>query len=155
MAMDAHVIEEMIKESLPDARVIIEDLRGDGDHYAALVVSEAFRVRAGCSSTRWSMPPCAERWAANCMPWPSRPPFRKTPRNTDIRARLGARPPPPNQPARASAVFSAARRSFLRFQKALDESSNTQRISVLLIANNTPIDLSFLGINSKMYRGAQ
>lgn len=46
MAMDAHVIEEMIKESLPDARVIIEDLRGDGDHYAALVVSEAFRGKS-------------------------------------------------------------------------------------------------------------
>lgn len=46
MAMDAHVIEDMIKESLPDAKVTIEDLRGDGDHYAALVVSEAFRGKS-------------------------------------------------------------------------------------------------------------
>ena len=43
MAMDAATIERLIKESLPDAQVSIEDLRGDGDHYAAHVVSEAFR----------------------------------------------------------------------------------------------------------------
>jgi len=42
MAMDAAEIEKMIRESLPDAEVTIEDLRGDGDHYAALVVSNAF-----------------------------------------------------------------------------------------------------------------
>ena len=33
----------MIRAALPDARVTIEDLAGDGDHYAASVVSEAFR----------------------------------------------------------------------------------------------------------------
>ena len=43
MAMDAGMIERLIKQSLPDARVSIEDLRGDGDHYAAHVVSSAFR----------------------------------------------------------------------------------------------------------------
>jgi stress-induced morphogen len=43
MAMDAHEIERLIKEALPDATVVIEDLRGDGDHYAAHVTSEAFR----------------------------------------------------------------------------------------------------------------
>ncbi len=42
MAMDAAEIEILIKEALPDAKVTIEDLRGDGDHYAALVVSSAF-----------------------------------------------------------------------------------------------------------------
>ena len=42
MAMDAAEIERLIKQSIPDARVIIDDLRGDGDHYAALVVSSAF-----------------------------------------------------------------------------------------------------------------
>ncbi len=42
MAMDAAYIERLIKESLPDAEVTIEDLRGDGDHYAATVVSSAF-----------------------------------------------------------------------------------------------------------------
>jgi stress-induced morphogen len=43
MAMDAAMIERLIKESLPDAQVTIEDLRGDGDHYAAHVVSSVFR----------------------------------------------------------------------------------------------------------------
>ena len=42
MAMDAAEIEKMIREALPDARITIEDLRGDGDHYAAHVVSSAF-----------------------------------------------------------------------------------------------------------------
>jgi stress-induced morphogen len=42
MAMDAGEIERLIKEALPDARVTVQDLRGDGDHYAAHVVSTAF-----------------------------------------------------------------------------------------------------------------
>ncbi len=42
MPMDAGAIESLIKESIPDAQVTIQDLAGDGDHYAALVVSTAF-----------------------------------------------------------------------------------------------------------------
>ena len=42
MPMDAGEIERLIKETIPDAVVTIEDLRGDGDHYAALVVSAEF-----------------------------------------------------------------------------------------------------------------
>lgn len=42
MAMKASEIEQMIKEAFPDAIVTIEDLRGDGDHYAARVISKAF-----------------------------------------------------------------------------------------------------------------
>ena len=42
MAMAAAEIEAMIKAGLPDAQVTITDLRGDGDHYAAHVVSGAF-----------------------------------------------------------------------------------------------------------------
>lgn len=42
MPMAAAEIEQMIKEALPDAEVTIEDLRGDGDHYAAHVVSAQF-----------------------------------------------------------------------------------------------------------------
>ena len=42
MAMDAAEIETMIKEALPDAQVTIRDLAGDGDHYAAEVVSTEF-----------------------------------------------------------------------------------------------------------------
>lgn len=46
MAMSATEIERFIKEALPDARVEIRDLAGDGDHYAASVVSEAFRGKS-------------------------------------------------------------------------------------------------------------
>ncbi|MBM3545898.1 MAG: BolA family transcriptional regulator [Alphaproteobacteria bacterium] len=42
MAMDAGTIERMIREAIPDATVTIEDLRGDGDHYAAHVTSAQF-----------------------------------------------------------------------------------------------------------------
>lgn len=42
MPMDPAEIERLIRESLPDAAVSIEDLAGDGDHYAARVVSAAF-----------------------------------------------------------------------------------------------------------------
>ena len=43
MAMAAADIERLIKASIPDAQVTIRDLAGDGDHYAATVISEAFR----------------------------------------------------------------------------------------------------------------
>ena len=43
MAMEAAEIERLIREAFPDARVEIKDLAGDGDHYAATVVSEGFR----------------------------------------------------------------------------------------------------------------
>ena len=43
MAMAANDIEALVKEALPDAKVTVEDLAGDGDHYAATVVSESFR----------------------------------------------------------------------------------------------------------------
>jgi stress-induced morphogen len=41
--MQPQEIERMIKLQLPDAQVTIEDLAGDGDHYSATVISEAFR----------------------------------------------------------------------------------------------------------------
>jgi len=46
MPMSAGEIEQMIRSALPDAEVRIEDLRGDGDHYAAHIVSEAFRGKS-------------------------------------------------------------------------------------------------------------
>ena len=42
MPMPASEIEAMIREALPDARVTVEDLAGDGDHYAATVISAQF-----------------------------------------------------------------------------------------------------------------
>jgi stress-induced morphogen len=41
--MNPTEIEALIKEAMPDANVTIEDLRGDGDHYAAYVISGAFK----------------------------------------------------------------------------------------------------------------
>ncbi|WP_127089495.1 BolA family protein [Aquabacter cavernae] len=46
MAMAAADIERLIKQALPDAEVTIQDLAGDGDHYAATIVSEAFRGKS-------------------------------------------------------------------------------------------------------------
>ena len=46
MAMDAAEIEKLIKEGIADAQVTIEDLRGDGDHYSAMVVSPAFEGKS-------------------------------------------------------------------------------------------------------------
>ncbi|MBA4791232.1 MAG: BolA family transcriptional regulator [Pseudomonadota bacterium] len=46
MAMAAADIELLIKQALPDAEVTIQDLAGDGDHYAATIVSEAFRGKS-------------------------------------------------------------------------------------------------------------
>jgi len=46
MAMDAGEIERLIKARIPDAEVTIRDLAGDGDHYAATVISEAFRGKS-------------------------------------------------------------------------------------------------------------
>ncbi|MAV48104.1 MAG: BolA family transcriptional regulator [Rhodospirillaceae bacterium] len=46
MPMSAGEIEQMIRSALPDADVRIEDLRGDGDHYAAYIVSDAFKGKS-------------------------------------------------------------------------------------------------------------
>ena len=46
MAMQPAEIEALIRAALPDAQVTIEDLAGDGDHYAASVVSESFRGKS-------------------------------------------------------------------------------------------------------------
>ena len=43
MAMNPGEIEKLIKEGIPGAKVTIEDLQGDGDHYAAIVVAAAFK----------------------------------------------------------------------------------------------------------------
>ena len=46
MAMAASDIERLIRASIPDANVTIRDLAGDGDHYAATVISESFRGKS-------------------------------------------------------------------------------------------------------------
>jgi stress-induced morphogen len=46
MAMEPTEIERLIREGIPEAEVRIEDLRGDGNHYAAHVVSPVFRGKS-------------------------------------------------------------------------------------------------------------
>jgi stress-induced morphogen len=43
MAMQPTEIEDLLKAAFPDAEITIEDLAGDNDHFAATVISEAFR----------------------------------------------------------------------------------------------------------------
>ena len=46
MAMKPGEIEDLIKAGIPGAKVVIRDLAGDGDHYAANVVSAAFKGKS-------------------------------------------------------------------------------------------------------------
>ena len=43
MAMSANEIEELILKTFPNAKIKIDDLRGDGDHYAAQIITEEFK----------------------------------------------------------------------------------------------------------------
>ena len=52
MPMAAADIEELIRGAIPDANVEITDLAGDGDHYAARIVSESFRGVSRVERTR-------------------------------------------------------------------------------------------------------
>ena len=42
MPLSKEDLEKYIKNSIPDSNIIIEDLRGDGDHYSATVISKSF-----------------------------------------------------------------------------------------------------------------
>jgi stress-induced morphogen len=46
MAMKKELIEKLIRNSFPDANIVIEDLRGDGDHYSATVISKKFEGKS-------------------------------------------------------------------------------------------------------------
>ncbi len=46
MTMPASEIERMIKDAFPDADVKIQDLAGDGDHYAATIATAAFKGKS-------------------------------------------------------------------------------------------------------------
>ena len=43
MAMSANEIEELILKTFPNAKITIDDLRGNGDHYAAQIITEEFK----------------------------------------------------------------------------------------------------------------
>tara|TARA_B100000579_G_C22369907_1_gene637796 strand:- start:252 stop:482 length:231 start_codon:yes stop_codon:yes gene_type:complete len=46
MPMKKEILESLIKSSIPDAIITIEDLRGDGDHYCATIVSKSFQGKS-------------------------------------------------------------------------------------------------------------
>lgn len=46
MPMPAAEIERLIKEQFPDAEVVLKDLAGDNDHWAAHIVSNAFKGKS-------------------------------------------------------------------------------------------------------------
>jgi stress-induced morphogen len=43
MAMSQNEIEALIREAFPDAKIEMKDLAGDGDHWAATVITPAFK----------------------------------------------------------------------------------------------------------------
>jgi len=69
MAMDAGQIKALIKAALPDAEVTIRDLAGDGDHYAAEVVSESFRGKNRVQQHQMVMTPWKVVSAGLCTRW--------------------------------------------------------------------------------------
>ena len=46
MPMSATALEADLRDAFPEAEIEIQDLAGDGDHYAATVISEAFRGKS-------------------------------------------------------------------------------------------------------------
>jgi len=46
MSISKENLEELIKESFPDALITVEDLKGDGDHYSATVISKSFQGKS-------------------------------------------------------------------------------------------------------------
>ena len=77
MAMAANEIEKLIKAAFPDAIITIEDLRGDGDHYACNVPQPRLLVRTAFSNTKWCIKHSGDAWVANCTPLPCKHRHRK------------------------------------------------------------------------------
>jgi len=46
MVMSKEEIVNLIKDSIPDALITIDDLRGDGNHYSATIISKSFRGKS-------------------------------------------------------------------------------------------------------------
>ena len=61
MPMSAVEIERLILDFLPEAKVVIEDLAGDGDHYRATIVAEAFRGKSRLQQHQLVYKPLGER----------------------------------------------------------------------------------------------
>jgi stress-induced morphogen len=82
MAMSPGEIEGLIKQAIPDAQINIEDLRGDGDHYAAYVVSTAFKGKTRVQQHQMIYQALQGRMGNElhaCTPWRCRPRRRRRP----------------------------------------------------------------------------
>ena len=55
MAMSAEDIERLVKEALPDAKIELTDLAGDGDHYSITVTSAEFKGKSRVQQHRMVM----------------------------------------------------------------------------------------------------
>ena len=53
MPMQANEIKDLILETFPDAKIKIDDLRGDGDHYAAYIETSLFKGFQKLNNTKW------------------------------------------------------------------------------------------------------
>ena len=69
MPMSAKEIEDLIRQKLPDAAVTITDLAGDGDHYAALVVSAASRGKTRVQQHQMVYEALRGNMGARCTRW--------------------------------------------------------------------------------------
>ena len=72
MAMQAHEIEDLIRLAFPDAKISIEDLRGDGDHYSCMVESAAFLGKTRVQQHQMVYNSLGDVWADSCTRLPCR-----------------------------------------------------------------------------------
>lgn len=73
MSVDAAMIEQMILEGIPDATVKVEDLRGDGEHYAAYVVSPSFAGKTRVQQHKMVFDAMKGKMGTSCTRWRCRP----------------------------------------------------------------------------------
>ena len=67
MAMSGDEIKNLIKKSIEDSEVIIEDLRGDGDHYKATVISKSFKGLNKIEQHKMVYDSLEGKWVMNYM----------------------------------------------------------------------------------------
>ena len=73
MAMQASEIEKLILTAIPDAQITIRDLKGDGDHYAAEVVSSQFAGISRVQQHQMVYKALQGSMDSAFMPWHSKP----------------------------------------------------------------------------------
>ena len=67
MAMNLNEIESLIKEALPDAKVEIQDIAGDGNHYSATVISSKFAGKSKIEQHKIVYNSLKGKWEMNFM----------------------------------------------------------------------------------------